>query len=232
MLKSGRKKKLNREVVFFKNNHGSTLIEMIVCFALLAIFMVCASMIISTITAMYYEIKGEIYSREVSDIVMEKIASEIDGAEYHEGLGAASNNATISGDNKTITLYDKTGTKVSLTSSEDKGIIIKYHAYTYRMNGNKVEDKSRDETDWYFDKAMYNGFIVKDIQFYKGGASSTIDPDIADDYNISSDLSSYGEEIILVLLKMESDRYGTYYYHRFIRMYNAPVTTPTPNPGG
>ena len=236
MMKLVGMKKQNRKAAFFRNNQGSTLVEMIVCFALLAIFMVCASMIISTITTMYYDIKGEIYSREVSDIVLEKLASEIDGAEYYDGLGATSNNPTIASGNKSITLTDKTGTRVTLTSSEDKGVIIKYLGYSYRINGSIVDDKSRDETDWYFDKAVYNGFAIEDLQFYKGGSSSSIAPAVATEYKVSSDLSGYGEDVVLVLLKMKSERYGTHYFHRFIRMYNVPASvatpSPTPNPGG
>ena len=236
MIKSVSAKKQNRRASFFRNNQGSTLVEMIVCFALLAIFMVCASMIISTITTMYYDIKGEIYSREVSDIVMEKLASEIDGAEYYNGSGNSLNNPTIASDNKTITLTDKTGTRVSLTSSEDKGVIIKYLGYSYRVNGFVVADKSRDATEWFFDKAVYNGFTIEDMQFYKGGSSSSITPAVATEYNVSSDLSGYGEDVVLVLLKMKSERYGTHYFNRFIRMYNVPASavtpSPTPNPGG
>ena len=106
-----KKKFLNdRKIHCKKDNQGSTLVEMIVCFALLGIFMACAAALITSITSIYYTIKGEIYSREVSDIVMTKIVSEIDGAMYFEKLPTA--NPTISEDHKSIAFSDKTDTRV------------------------------------------------------------------------------------------------------------------------
>ena len=61
-------------------NAGTTLVEMIVCFALLAIFVTAAASIIASTTNLYYQVKGETYSGQVSDILTEKIASTVEGA--------------------------------------------------------------------------------------------------------------------------------------------------------
>ena len=227
-----KKKLINRLNVKLKDNHGTTFVEMIVCFALLAIFMVCAATIISSITMMYYNIKGEIYSRQVSDIVLEKISSEIDGAQYSDNN--ISEAPDIENHNK-ITLYDKTDTKVSLYNGSgedsDKGLIIDYHEIKYVENGVENPNLSRDNSKWFFEKSLYNGFELKDLKFYSGGDS--ISSEDSSKYGVS-DISGYKENVILVLIELEHDKYGKYTFHRFIKMYNVPdvLPTPTPAPGG
>ena len=46
------------------------------------------------------------------------------------------------------------------------------------------------------------------------------------------DMSNYGSNIILVLLKMDSERYGEFYFYRFVKMYNIPDSTSAPAPPG
>lgn len=226
------KKLRDRLIIRLKDNHGTTFVEMIVCFALLSIFMVCAATIISSITMMYYNIKGEIYARQVSDIVLEKIASEIDGAQYSE-----KNSSMVPAieDHNKITLYDKTDTQVSLYNGtgedSDKGLIIDYHEIKYIENGVENTDYSRVQTKWFFEKSLYNGFEIKEIKFYSGG--DTIDSADSSKYGVS-DMSGYDDNVILVLVELEHDKYGVYTYHRFIKMYNVPnvLPTPAPAPGG
>lgn len=197
----------NRISQKLRDNHGTTLVEMIVSFALLSIFLMCAAMIISTISMMYYNIKGEIYSREVSDIILEKITSELDGAIYYD---YESDNPIITDGNSTITLCDKTNTKVSLkmdTSELKNGLVVNYHEIEYRQNGFLSKKNSRKATDWYFDKNMYNGFEIKELKFYGGGTGS---------------MSSYGGNIVLVQLKIQSKKYGEYTYNKYVKMYNLP----------
>ena len=47
-------------------------------------------------------------------------------------------------------------------------------------------------------------------------------------------MSGYDDNVILVLVELEHDKYGVYTYHRFIKMYNVPnvLPTPAPAPGG
>ena len=229
-----------KEKIYYikKDNRGTTFVEMIVCFALLAIFLVCASSLISTITSFYYNIKGEIYSREVSDIVIGKISSEIDGAETFINSSYSGVEPSISADHKTIELYDKTDTYVKLfyDSAPDskKGLVVQYQGYTHTNNGKEDKENSRKATDWYFDESVYNGFKITDLLFYQGGdsaASPSVDD--AKKYGLTGiDMTNYDRNVVLVLLKMDSDRYGEYYFYRFVKMYNIPESTPTPAPPG
>ncbi len=202
-----------------KNNSGTTLIEMIVSFALLGIFMACSSMIIATIANTYYEVKGETFGSQVSDIILEKIESEIDGAKYF-GEDMETGNPSIT-NNTSITLFDKTYTHVTV-GSKDKKLTVKYSAIVYNTNGEEDDDKSLSETTWQFDDSVYNGFMIEELKFYKN--NDTLDSDTIKAYGLSDiNLSKYGDNVVLVLLHLKSDRYGDYYCHRFVKMYNVPA---------
>ena len=95
---------------------------MIVSFALLAIFLVAASAFIGTITNLFYNIKGETYSRQVSDILLQKLESEIDGSKYEKNsdnnlkILAGFDSDTEADVGNVIDLYDKTDTHVKIYS--------------------------------------------------------------------------------------------------------------------
>ncbi len=216
------------------NNQGTTLIEMLVCFIMLAIFMVAAFSIITHITKLYYQVKGETYGKQVSDIILERIQAEIEGAKLDNGdvILIGDGNTEGTADTKAgtnITLYDKTNTKVMLfyekadASTIDKVFKVKYYGFTDASDSNK----SRMDNTWQFDKKMYNGYKVEDIRFIRGDAlGEGTNGTLAGTYGIT-DTSGYGEDTIVVLLDISSDRYGDYKTYRFIRMYNFKETAPT-----
>ena len=210
-----------------KKDHGSTMIEMVVCFALLGIFMAAAAVMISNVTSIHYEIKGELLSREVSDILMEKMVSEIDGATYY-GIGN-DGNPKILNSNSEIELTDKTGTRVTLKMS-DSQLVVHYHEI--EIDGSADDPKSRKASDWKFDKNLYKGFYLTGLSFYVGGGP---DPSDLNKYGLSSvSMSNYPSNVVLILMKMK--RQGNdeeYHYYRFVKMYNIPETdTPTSGANG
>lgn len=201
-----------------KDNKGATLVEMVVCFLLLSIFMVSAAILISTISSIYYSIKGEIYSREVSDIVMEKLVSEIDGAEYFKaGDTTGGVNPKVSTDYSYIDLCDKTDTHVKLTAESGKLVIV-YHEI--KNPDNADDPNNREESKWYYDDEMYNGYKINSLKFYRGGTTDVVEN--ASDYGISSNMSEYDTDTVLVTLELESNKNSVYYYSRYVKMYNMP----------
>ena len=213
-------KKICNNIINEKNNRGSTLVEMVVCFALLGIFMACAAALISSITSIHYSIKGEMISREVSDILMNKIVSEIDGAKYYgeETEAAKYKNPQIDG-NTSITMYDKTDTLVTLKRDADKGLVVHYAEIL--VDGMKANPDSREPMDWYFDDAVYKGFQLTGLSFYRGGSGTVSN---AEEYGISDvNLSDYPPNVVLVLMKLKYDNEeDEYHYYRFVRMFNIP----------
>ena len=206
-----------------KHDQGSTIVEMIVSFALLGIFMACSAALLSNITAIYYAVKGETYSREVADIMMEKMVAEIEGAEYFdEQNGLIEDNPRVASNHLSITLFDKTDTKITMSKKNNK-LVLTYHEIKVMKDGVEDVNLGRAETDWFFDDSVYNGFYVTDLQFYMGGQNIE---GISGTYGLNtSSLAEYGNNVILILLEMKSEKYGVYHFHRFVRMHNVPDTT-------
>lgn len=217
-----------------RNNVGSTLVEMIVCFALLAIFISSAAMIIASVTNLYYQVKGETYARQVADILMEKIAAEIEGAKYNKEVpfGESGNpvvkyelNPQISQTEKisSVSLYDRTDTMVTIFGS--KGELLIDYAPISRA------DYEREGTVWRFDEGVYNQYKITDLKFVPGDkmnqASSRYGVDLVA-YGISSS-TTYDRNIVIVFLTIESPKYGTYRTVRPVKMFYVPAEeTATP----
>lgn len=228
------------------NSRGMTLVEMIVCFALLGIFLLAACAFISTITNIFYQVKGETYSRQVSDIILGKIESELDGAEYDAGVanpkfgseevnvGAGKVNVDY------IELYDKTDTHIAISHDPNKRA-LKIHYYPVSYSDSSKTSLNRVETDWYFDEAMYNGFEITDMKMIRGDQLYTLltegdsSPYQLSKYGIDNvNVGDYPENVVVVLLHLNHRIYGDYYTYRFVRMHNLPETgawgTTTPGP--
>ncbi len=204
-----------------KRNDGATLVEMIVTFALLSIFLVAAAAIIGAVTNLYFRIKSETYSKQVSDIILEKVSSEVDGAEYtprstigNPTICDASGNEETSGIGLRMDLYDKTDTHVQVYA-ENNELIVHYYSLT-------KDGVEYNATDWKLQESVYNGFMIDSLTFVRGDKLA----DFTDksDYGLTSS-GSYGSNVIVVFLKLHSERYGDYYTYRFVKMYNVPDTS-------
>ncbi len=195
-----------------RNNAGYTLIEMIVSFLMLAIFLVAASTVIVNTSGQYYQVKGETYGKQVSDIVMNKVKSEIEGAKADGDMIIFGDDVDKTGAEK-ITLYDRTNTKVDIYA-KDGCLEIKYYGYKDEKTGKKINDNV-----WKFDKKFYNGYTLDKISFIKASAlSDSSNAATVAEHNIDTS-AVYGDDIVLVLMDFSSARYGTYKSHRFIKVY-------------
>ncbi len=214
----------NKRRLKLYKNAGTTLVEIIVSFALLAIFLTAAATIISTITNNYYRTKGETYAKQVSDIILEKVVSEIEGAKYEPVAEDETSTVNPLISNKhsssTITLYDRTDTKVDIyADTGDKELKIYYYPIE-----NKVDSsKSRSATTWKFDKGVYNGYSIESLTFVYGNELSSFSG--ASDYGFDTSNVTYGNNVIVVFLKMDSPKYDEYYTYRVVKMYNIPDTS-------
>ncbi len=231
---------LNRIISRFKmNSQGSTLVEMIVVFALLSIFMVAASTIVANIISTYYHVKGETYARQVSDIVMEKAVSEIEGAKYSDG--AETDIPVFGGDKSlyfgdTLSLYDRTDTHITMSSkersvgSEYKELYVDYSRITYTADD--LEDLSREATSWKFDTNVYNGYGITELVFARADKLGTIcdtfdynnkDPENYHYYMDKVADGTYPSNVVAVFMTLKSPKYGEYRSVKFVTMYNFPA---------
>ncbi len=213
--------KMNRSGYGKKRNSGTTLVEMIVSFALLSIFLASAAAIISLIANQYYHIKGETYSKQVADIVMQKVASEIAGAKYEkapeEGTAESKINPSVTSDFKRITLSDRTDTRLTLRA-EDGKLLAEYEGFTDAEN----EANSRAATTWRFDDGVYNGYTISELYFVPGDQLDSFRASVsnASAYGFPEDLN-YGSDVYIVFMKLHSEKYEDYYVYRVIKAYYA-----------
>ena len=213
-----------------KNNRGTTLVEMVVSFALLSIFVSVSAVVISNVTNLYYHVRGEAYARQVGDILVEKISSEIATAQYSsknssvnpciytETVFSEDTSEDISGNS--IMVVDDTGTRIRIFASEDEGILKIYY---YPIVDETVAGNAADfeAVYWTFDKSIYNGYAIESLEF--APANSVLNDSLASKYEIY-DVShtDYNSDIVAVYMKLKSDRYGQFNICRFVRLCNQP----------
>lgn len=194
-------------------NLGMTMVEMIVSFALLSIIVAASTVIISNVTTLYYRVRGENYARQVSDIVMTKITSEIAGAKYSKRNLSA--NPKISADSQSIELYDRTNTKVVIKASN--GILdVQYPAIVDTIDA----ENSRVGVEWEYDKRIYNGFEIEELKFSQ--PSKGKNAEIAAAYGLT-DVNSgdYPDNVVAVYMKLKSPKYGEFSVYKYVRIYEA-----------
>lgn len=203
--------KVNRKR--FKNS-GMTLVEMIVSFALLSLIVAASTVIISNVTTLYYKVRGENYARQVSDIVMTRITSEIAGAKYSRKN--ISSNPSIASDSNSIELYDKTNTRLIISVSNEGILNI-----IYPEIDDKIEtENSRVAVEWKFDKNIYNGFVIEELKFAQ--PSKNKNAGIAEGYGLTGiNSGDYPDNVVAVYMKLKSPKYGEFSMYKYVRIYEA-----------
>ena len=195
------------------NNKGMTLIELIVTFALLGLFMVAAGKVIADTVRVYYQAKSIQTGIQVSTIISTKIAGEIEGALVEGSVNDDSNKSIyISDDGNRIELNDNAGSHIYITnnieSGEDNGYLLIYY-YPIVEEGENP-DKAVG-SNWTFDKKAYMGYKIKELKFVK----------LEDITDVSDkDYNKYPGNIIRMTLTITSERYGDYTTSTYIECYN------------
>lgn len=178
------------------NNKGMTLVEMIVSFMLLSIFMISATMLITSVTNVYYNVKGVATGLEVSNVIHNKIRGELEDA---------INNVKISADGSKIDFIKTNESHVylSVLDRDGKKSLTEYY---YEVPATVDEDGETgtdgyDAVDWMFDKAVYMGYEIESLQFDLAG-------------------SGYDKNILKVDLVIKSPKYGSYTTSKYVKCYN------------
>ncbi|MBQ8983334.1 MAG: prepilin-type N-terminal cleavage/methylation domain-containing protein [Lachnospiraceae bacterium] len=195
------KNKRFRQYNSIRNNRGTTLVEMIVCFALLAILMVAATEIIHSAMRTYTRVKQSGAGQEISDLICDKIDADLSGAVTKRQI------PDVSDDNTEIFYYDKYNRPVHIMNKE---------GYLYFAYG-----KDEEESRWSFDSAIYRGYTIQEIKFYKvmpADVDSRSDEDKGDAEFL--DNSVYSDDIYKVQLTMYNKKDGEFVTERYIRCRN------------
>lgn len=181
------------------NNRGTTLVEMMVTFALVGIFMVAASQVIAHTMNIYFHVKSVTYGQQVSNIVMRKIVNMVEGAQQESGSGDIA--MKISTDGKIIEFYDKTSSHVAITKNDNNVVVV--HYYPVDVGGNA--SGGYDAVDWTFDKKAYMDFKVDTLTFEQLGSGAD---------------SNYAPNVIRVTLEISNPAYGNFVTTEYVECYN------------
>ena len=209
-----------------RQNAGMTLIEMVVSFMLLSLFVSAAAVVIFNVTNLYYHVRSENYARQVADVVMNKVTTEISGAKYSPGF--AKNNPTIyASSSKVQELTGETcsGSAIALFDRTDTNVLIYAHdgilrIYYYEINDTVTPENNRQETFWNYDRSVYNNYRIESMDFAQ--ANSDRNAVLAEAYEVASvNPDDYDGNVIAVYIKMVSPKYGPFTICRYVRIYNA-----------
>lgn len=213
MDKAARIKKLN--------NAGLTLVEMIVTFALLGLFMVAATRVISYTVNIYYAAKGINMGLEVSNMVTDKVAGMMSGMRNDIEMNLDTLGTTLTADdsfdgsvttttdfpvmnqdNSAIYFVDESGCPVRIGLKNDPADSDGYLQITYFSEDNSVPGViSYKAVPWYFAKENYMGYNVKDFTIEKAGAD-------------------YPDNVFKLTCTVTSERFGDYTAERYIKCRN------------
>ena len=185
------------------NNKGMTMTEMIVSFALLALFMVAATRVISYTANIYYVSKGTSYGLEVSNMIANKVVGQLEGASIKQIVSFEeiaedevpdedeSANPIVNSAGDCIKFCDATGSVVSTYLDEDGYVVIHY---------DEVKNASvpYDAVDWRFDQNAYMGYTVKELRFENPGAE-------------------YPDNVLKMTMNLYSVKYGEYQSTYYIK---------------
>lgn len=189
------------------NTGGSSLVELVVTFALLAMFSVAVVYVTGSSMNVYRSATGRAYAQNVCTTLLDKVTGEISGAQpgTEQQFGVVVMDRTkITGNQADYLPYasgacvafcNRTGSQVYIASENGK-LVVHYRP---------VEDNGKElkAVDWKFDDAVYNGFSIQSLNFslVKSGNDST--------------------NVLLVAVTLKNNKTGYVYSdNRYIRCFN------------
>lgn len=180
-----------------------TLVEMIVSFTLLSMFMVAATMMIASIVNVYYQSSTLSYGLEVANVINNKIRGELEAAVGSDMASAVEINA----EGNEIHFVTATGSRVFLGLAQRNGqnyLVEHFEAIEASLNEDGTyDDDGYDAVDWMFDEAAYMGYVIDELHFSMAKAT---DP-------------SYEENVIKVDLVISNPRYGEFNTEKYVKCY-------------
>lgn len=185
-----------------RNTEGFTLVELTVTFALLSIFIVAAAVIISSTMNVYYQAKGAGYGLQISEIIYDKIAQELERAtpSVFQSAQAPDEAGAMYLGAETVEFVDEEGRHAKIgTSEKDGGQYLQITYYVSDKNDGEKTDAAVEM--WCFDEKAYMGYSIKSLRFFR-------DPE------------EFLDNVICVELVLYSPQYGEYAATRYISCYN------------
>lgn len=170
------------------NRRGSTLVEVIVTFALIGMFLLAATTAVSAAMNAFYRMESLSRAIVVSDTILDKAQGELSLASADGALLCLGGES--SGDDwwKTICFYSANGNPVRMESEASGDGKGRFSLYYY-----PVADSSSQGTDWTFDEKFYQGFWIEDLSFRWNGTGEEPDNIIEVRLTLTNGNTSYSQ---------------------------------------
>lgn len=204
-----------------RNKNGATLVELLVTFALIGIFMAAVTAMLMSSLRLFGRMQDTSSAVTVSDLILDKITGEITAADIPEKGSTASSGyyfwlepkqaaeGSRSGEaakSRWVVFRNRSGSPIGIFAGESgdvspenmgKGqLFIKYYAVS------KDKQKEVEEIDWHFDNNVYMGYKITDLYFEQE------DPE-------------HHPNVVTVHLTIKNERTGfEYSAHRYAECYN------------
>ena len=149
-----------------EDNRGTTLAEMIVTFALIGIFLVAASGVISSAVILHSDLSAAMHAQSVGEILIDKVTGELAAAQPKGSRSVVIGESQKAGGTigEGIAFYDRESNK-SRMYVRDGRLVLSYEE-TVKIN-EYGEVMVSPEREWKLDDKAYMGYQISDLQFEK-----------------------------------------------------------------
>lgn len=149
-----------------EDNRGTTLVEMIVTFALVGIFLAAAVSVISSAVVMHSELTGAMYAQNVGELLLDKITGELAAAQPEGNRAMVIGDTSGAGgtEGNGAAFHDREGNAVSCMVQE--GLLVFHYQESVQVDEQGVVQIS-EAHDWMLDEKAYMGFRITDMQIQR-----------------------------------------------------------------
>lgn len=148
-----------------RSRRGATLAELLVTFALLSLFLTAAAAILTPATVVYQKVKYQSYARNVCDMVLEKVCSQI--------AGASTDPVTVADDGSAISFSDSQASPLFIDTLD--GYLRMHYREIKVIEGTVVtQEVLWPAVDWQYDPKAYQGFTITSLTFQRAGGGDCV----------------------------------------------------------
>lgn len=156
-----------------KSQKGYTLIELIVVFLMIGIFMAAAAAVTASYMKAFLRVTGIGKTQVAADTVMETIVGELSGAANRKVVGEdgtlSEESLLIAADGKSIRYVNGNGQTVVMDTVKDNGAENSEPDDILHLHYLEIEADEDGEgsaaADWYIDRSAYQGSAIQDLTF-------------------------------------------------------------------
>ena len=174
-----------------KNRSGATLVEVMVTFALIGLFLLAATTAVSAAMNAFYRMEAISRAIVVSDTILDKAEGELSGAMADGASLCLGGTTDDDGWWNTICFYTANGNPVRIQSEDTGDGKGRFSLYYY-----PVQDRGSDQTsgtDWTFDEKLYQGFWITQLSFRWNGTAESPDNIIEIRLSLTNGTASYSQ---------------------------------------